>query len=45
MQVPDYIFVVEEKGRRGSNAGWLITSFETKTDVDKKQYVKKLLGK
>lgn len=45
LQVPGYIFTVEEKGRRGSNAGWLITSFETKTDVEKKKYIKKLLGK
>jgi len=45
MQVPDYIFIVEEKGRRGSNAGWLITSFEAKTVAEKKQYVKKILGK
>lgn len=42
--VPGYVFVVEEKGRRGQNSGWLITNFEQKTDEDKTEYIRDLFG-
>lgn len=37
--VPGYIFVVEEKGRRGNNSGWLITRLLPKSEEDKKSYI------
>jgi hypothetical protein len=43
--VPDYRFVVEEIGRRGSNAGWLITSFETLSQSEKQIFINKLTKK
>jgi len=45
LEVPGYVFTVEERGRKGSNAGWLITSVQPKRDDEKVKYVKKLLGK
>lgn len=43
--VPDYCFVVEEIGRRGSNAGWLITSFTKLRQSQKKLFINKLIKK
>lgn len=45
LEVPGYVFTVEERGRKGPNAGWLISSVQSKTDEEKMQYVNKLLGK
>ncbi len=37
--MPQYIFVVEEIGREGTNSGWLITKIiKTASDSEKKQY-------
>ncbi len=44
-QVPGYVFTVDERGRKGTNAGWLISDFQQKNDLDKKKYIRKLLGK
>ena len=43
--IPNYRFVVEEIGRRGSNAGWLITSFEKLPQADKQKYINNLIKK
>ncbi|MDE7456856.1 MAG: hypothetical protein K2M96_09165 [Prevotella sp.] len=43
--VPDYRFIVEEIGRRGSNAGWLITSFDKLPQTDKNKYINNLIKK
>lgn len=43
--VPDYRFVVEEIGRRGSNAGWLITSFEKLSQAKMQIFINKLIKK
>lgn len=43
--VPDYRFIVEEIGRRGSNAGWLITSFKKLPQADKNKYINNLIKK
>lgn len=43
--VPDYRFVVEEIGRRGSNAGWLITSFEKLPQSQKQTFINNLIKK
>ena len=43
--IPGYKFVVEEKGRRGANAGWLITSFENVTQSPKQKYINQLIRK
>lgn len=44
-QVPGYVFTVEERGRKGTNAGWLITNLQPKNDAEKKTYINQLLGK
>lgn len=41
--VPDYVFSIREYGRRGSNAGWLISSFEKCND--KSRYINNLINK
>ncbi|MBQ8713423.1 MAG: hypothetical protein IJ551_11495 [Prevotella sp.] len=43
-QVPDYVFTVEERGRKGTNAGWLISDVKQKNDIEKKKYINKMLG-
>lgn len=43
--VPNYHFVVEEVGRRGSNAGWLITTFDDLPQTNKNAYINKLTNK
>jgi hypothetical protein len=45
LNVPDYVFKVEEVGRRGSNAGWLITSFQKVLQSEKTEYITNLLNK
>ncbi len=43
--LPNYAFVVEEKGRPGTNSGWLITSIKKLSSVTEKDaYIKELLG-
>lgn len=44
MDVPGYIFVVEEIGRRGTNSGWLITQLKKASMSEKKQYKMTLFG-
>lgn len=41
--VPDYVFTIREFGRRGNNAGWLISSFEQ--CKDKQKYINNLTNK
>lgn len=43
LEVPGYVFTINEQGRRGNNSGWLISSLMQIDDNDKKQYIKKLL--
>lgn len=44
--LPDYAFVVEEKGRPGTNSGWLITKVKKLNSVkEKSDYIDELLGK
>lgn len=45
LQVPDYVFYVEEAVRRGSNAGWLISTFESMAESNKHEFIQKLLGR
>lgn len=43
--LPDYSFVVEEKGRPGTNSGWLITKIKKhNSSKDKNAYINQLLG-
>ena len=45
MDMPSYIFVVEEIGRKGTNSGWLITKIKkTLNSSEKKQYYNNLLN-
>lgn len=44
--LPDYAFIVEEKGRPGTNSGWLITKVKKlHSDKEKSDYIDELLGK
>lgn len=45
LNIPDYVFTVEEIGRRGSNAGWLITSFTSVPQSEKHKYLTNLIRK
>lgn len=44
MDVPNYVFVVEEIGRKGTNSGWLITQLKKMDESEKKQYKITLFG-
>ncbi|MBO4850220.1 MAG: hypothetical protein J5529_04870 [Prevotella sp.] len=44
MQIPDYVFTIEEVGRKGFNSGWLITVFSELPDEMKPSYKKNILG-
>lgn len=44
MDVPNYVFTVEEIGRRGTNSGWLITQLKKMNDSEKEQYKVTLFG-
>ena len=43
-QVPGYVFTIEEIGRKGVNAGWLITNFSEVSEGKKSEHIKQLLG-
>lgn len=45
LDVPNYVFVIEEKGREGNNSGWLITRLYVLTDIEKEDYLSNILGK
>lgn len=45
LEVPGYIFTINEQGRTGNNSGWLISNLMLSSDNEKKQYTKKLLNK
>lgn len=45
LQVPGHIFTIETVGRRGRNAGWLITVLSELPDEAKSSYINKLIGK
>ena len=44
-QVPGYMFTVDEFGRRGHNAGWLISSFALIDEAEKTVMINNILGK
>lgn len=43
--VPNYMFCIEEIGRRGVNSGWLITHLERATNSNKKKCINDLFGR
>lgn len=44
--LPNYAFIVEEKGRPGANSGWLITKVKKLNSANEKEtYINELLGK
>lgn len=42
LDVPDYVFTIDEFGRRGTNSGWLISSLSKVSN--KEEYINKILG-
>lgn len=44
MDIPGYVFTINELGRRGDNCGWLITNLKKMNDNDKTIYLKQLFG-
>lgn len=43
VEIPGYVFTINEKGRNGRNSGWLISSLEKISN--KTEFINKLLGK
>lgn len=44
LEVPGYVFTIEEKARKANNSGWLITEIQRMNNAEKQQYVRKLTG-
>lgn len=44
LEIPNYVFTINEEGRRGRNSGWLISSFTKINENKKKEYITKLFG-
>lgn len=45
LDMPNYIFMIEEIGRKGSNSGWLISYLEKADNEVKKKYINDLFSK
>lgn len=45
LDVPNYVFTINEEGRNGQNSGWLISSITRINENKKTEYLSKLLGK
>lgn len=45
LEVPGYVFTINEQIRSGNNSGWLISKLITLKEKDKKQYIQKLLNR
>lgn len=43
LEIPNYIFTINEEGRGGRNSGWLISSFKKTNENEKKEYKSKIL--
>lgn len=44
LEIPNYVFTINEEGRRGRNSGWLISSVTKIKENKKKEYITKLFG-
>lgn len=44
LEVPGYVFTINEQGRKGTNSGWLISKLTKIDDGEKKKYITKLLN-
>ena len=45
LEIPGYVFTINEEGRSGKNSGWLISTVTKINENDKKEYVTKLIGR
>lgn len=45
LEIPNYVFTINEKGRRGRNSGWLISKIIKINENEKNEYKSKLLGR
>ena len=45
LDVPNYLFKIEEFGRKGTNSGWLISHLEKANDEKKKEYINKIFNR
>lgn len=45
LEVPGFVFTVNEQGRSGHNSGWLISSLAPLKESEKQQYIKNILEK
>ncbi len=43
LEVPGFVFTINEYGRKGDNSGWLISSLKPLKESNKKQYIKQIL--
>lgn len=44
LEIPNYVFTINEEGRRGRNSGWLISGVTKIKENKKKEYLTKLFG-
>lgn len=44
LEIPNYVFTINEEGRNGSNSGWLISSVTKVNENKKEEYKSNLLG-
>ncbi|MBO6296420.1 MAG: hypothetical protein J6M54_02725 [Prevotella sp.] len=45
LEIPDFVFTINEEGRRGGNSGWLISKVIKINENEKNKYKSKLLGR
>lgn len=45
LEIPNYVFTINEEGRTGRNSGWLMSSVTKISENKKKEYKSKLLGR
>lgn len=45
LEIPNYVFTINEEGRSGGNSGWLISNVTKINENKKKEYLTKLIGK
>ena len=45
LEIPNFVFTINEEGRRGGNSGWLISKVVKINENEKNKYKSKLLGR
>lgn len=45
LEIPGYVFTINEQGRKGTNSGWLVSKVIKIGESEKMQYIRKLLNR